>query len=420
MKVYIETLGCKVNQYESSCIVDEFIQNGYEPTDDMAKADVIIINTCTVTNRTDYKSRHLINQAIKHKQQNPNTKIIVTGCYSQREIQDKGFEGWEMIDLIVDNNSKELVNAQWKAERGKLFGNSDTFTLYSEMKMNKMHSRSRAFLKIQDGCDYNCSYCAVPSARGRSRCRSVENIFEQTELLLNNGHEEIVLGGINLGLFKDLDKLLFKFNSYDKLKRIRLSSIEPQLFTPNLLHAIKEINKVCPHFHIPLQSGSDEILKLHGRGYNTSEFESLINKLRDIMPYCALGFDVIVGLPGETDELFEQTYNLLKKIDFTYLHVFIYSKRRGTPSAKMKNQVHGTVAKERSKLLLSLSDEKKIKYIHNLIVNKIDLNVSVEQHGKDGLISGTSDRYIAAYFKELHHPLKPIRPHLDGVYCDNS
>ena len=420
MKVFIETLGCKVNQYESSCILDDFLQDGYENTDIMSNADVIIINTCTVTNRTDYKSRYLISQAIKQKKQKTDTKIIVTGCYSQREIQDKGFDGWEMIDMIVDNNQKELISEKLKVENGKIFKSSDEFNSYSEMKMCKMHSRNRAFLKIQDGCDMHCSYCAVPSARGKSRCRSIENILEQTELLLKNGYEEIVLGGINLGLFDGLGNLLPKLDEFNELKRIRLSSIEPQLFTPELLNAIKNIDKICPHFHIPLQSGSDALLKQHGRKYNTKDYKELIKELQTIKPNCALGFDVIVGLPGETDDLFNQTYELLKSIDFTYLHVFIYSKRRGTPAAKMKNQVHGTIAKERSKILLNLSEKKKIEYINKLVVNKIELKANVENKVEDGLLSGTSDRYITVYFKKKHKTLIPVKPYLDGVYCDNG
>ena len=432
MKVYIETLGCKVNQYESSCILDDFVQNGYEFTSNMANADVIIINTCTVTNRTDYKSRYLINQAIKQKQQNPDVKIVVTGCYSQREIQDKGFTGWELIDLIVDNNNKNLIGKnihnflaiksdKKKLNSEKLFNNSTDFNLYCEMNMNKMYARNRAFLKIQDGCDMSCTYCAVPSARGKSRSSSIENILSQVEILVKNGYKEIVLGGINLGLFDGLNNLLFKFWEISELKRIRLSSIEPQLFTDDLLHTIKQIDKICSHFHIPLQSGSDTLLKRHNRKYNIKEYKDLITKIQTIKPDCALGFDVIVGLPGETEELFNETFELLNNIDFTYLHVFIYSKRRGTPAAKMTDQVHGTVAKDRSKKLIQLSDEKKAKYIQKLIEKKIELSANVENKSEDGLLFGVSDRYITAYFKEgSSNKLIPVKPYLDGVYCDNS
>jgi threonylcarbamoyladenosine tRNA methylthiotransferase MtaB len=396
--IFIETLGCKINQYESACILDEYLQAGYQKADDINNADIIIINTCTVTNRTDYKSRYLINKA-KQAKIKKNAKIIVTGCYSQRnreEIEALGF-----VDLIVDNNSKDI-----------------------NMNTTSMDERSRAYLKIQDGCDFFCSYCAVPYARGKPRDRSLESIIKQVKILLDNGYEELVLSGINLGLFKDLHGLLYELAKYDKLKRIRLSSIEPQLFTEKLLKAIGYIDKICPHFHIPLQSGSDTLLKLHGRKYTTTQFLNIVERLQQLKPYTALGFDVIVGLPHETDELFQETYQLLKNLDLTYLHVFIYSKRKGTPAATMPNQVHGTAAKERSKQLIELGKIKKKAYIATLINNHIPLYATPETYNeKKKLWHGTSDRYVKAYFK-VETPymvsLLPQHHYLDGVYCETT
>lgn len=408
LKIFIETLGCKINQYESSCILDDFLNAGFRKSDSMVSADIIILNTCTVTNRTDYKSRNLINKAKEIKSLNSEIKIIVTGCYSQRNKNE--LLSSSCIDYIIDNNDKnmifEYIKNNVKPEEIS-FSDITEFENFNEMKMNDMGERSRAFLKIQDGCDFFCSYCAVPFARGKPRSRSLKNILNQTELLLSHDYQEIVLSGINLGLYNytendntfNLADILFEIAKFDKLKKIRLSSIEPQLFTKKLLTSINEIEKICPHFHIPLQSGSDSLLKLHGRRYSTEEFKLLVQKLEQIKPLTALGFDVIVGLPGETDELFQETYDLLKSIDFTYLHVFIYSKRKGTKAANMKNQVHGTIAKNRSRLLIELANLKRNEYINRLIKTNTPLFVIPESFDKKtNLWSGTSDRFIKAYF----------------------
>ena len=421
-KIYLDTLGCKVNQYETACVLDEFLCHGYEETQVMDMADVVIINTCTVTNRTDYKSRNLIAKAVKIKHGRPGVKIVVTGCYGQNHRDEIMASG--LVDFVVDNNDKNRIFEYIKDSQKIGFTDADEFMEFTEMSMNSMNERSRAFLKIQDGCDFNCSYCIVPSVRGKPRCRSFESIIKQVEKLLAGsrelrsgdfqspssmlqaptqrvvGYEEIVLGGINLGLYADLDKLLYTLAKYDKLKRIRLSSIEPQLFSDSLLTAIGDINKVCPHFHIPLQTGSDYLLKLHGRKYTTKQFKELISKLQAIKPHCAFGFDVIVGLPSETDELFNETYELLKCIDLAYLHVFIYSKRKGTEAAKMKAQVHGSVAKERSNKLLELEVIKREKYINKLIEEKVILYAVAESYDvANGMFSGTTDRYVKARYE---------------------
>ena len=425
MKVYVETLGCKVNQYETSCVLDEFLNNGFEETKSMEMADVVIINTCTVTNRTDYKSRNLITKAINIKKAKPYTKIVVTGCYGQNnrdEILASGF-----VDLIVDNNDKNQIYRYVKESKDIGFINADEFLDFSEMSMNSMNERSRAFLKIQDGCDFDCTYCIVPSVRGKPRSRSFDSVLKQVERLLSVGYEEIVLGGINLGLYEGLSDLLYKLEKYDKLKKIRLSSIEPQLFTDKLLSAIGSIDKICPHFHIPLQTGSDYLLKLHRRKYSTKQFLEIIKELQALKPHCAFGFDIIVGLPEETDELFNETYALLKGIDFAYLHVFVYSKRKGTDAAKMKNQVHGSITKERSNKLLELELIKSDKYIKKLVDEKVVLFAVPEVYDeKSGMCSGTTDRYVRARYEIGNMRseskgvlmLRPIKSTKDSVYCE--
>ena len=448
LKIYVDTLGCKINQYETACVLDEFINNGFIETKFIEQADIIIINTCTVTNRTDYKSRNLITKAENIKQTKPDLKIVVTGCYGQKNRDTILSSGH--VDLVVDNNSKNLIfdyiNNYKHSELSK-FNNFDTsqqFSTFAEMSMDVMRDRNRAFLKIQDGCDFSCSYCIVPSVRGKPRSRTFESILRQVETLLNNGYEEIVLGGINLGLFgtdssdefvgrnqKDLADLLIELAKHERLKQIRLSSIEPQLFNDKLLSVIGSIGKICPHFHIPLQTGSDYMLKLHKRKYSSQQLLKLVNKLREIKPHCALGFDVIVGLPEESEAYFQETYDLLKSIDFSYLHIFNYSKRKGTLAATMKNQIHGSIVKERNKKLHGLLLTKKEDYINRLIDERIILVVVPENYDEETYLwSSTTDRYIKGYYKfEVRNSefglkdkktlkLMPIKKHYDGVYCE--
>ena len=393
--VYIETLGCKINQSESACIVEDFRRNGYDIADKPEAADVIIINTCSVTNRADYRSRYLLDKAQKIKQNRPNTKLIVTGCYVQQNktVLAKS----ELFDLILDNNSKNKV-FEYLSQNATNFTEACEFNSFADYSVTNIAGRSRAIIKIQDGCSFDCAYCVVPSVRGKPRDRSIKSIHAEVTSLIKNGYEEIILSGINLGLYSGLPALVTRLNKYKGLKHIRLGSIEPQLFTNDLIRSILYAEKVCSHFHIPLQTGSDTLLSLHRRRYTTPEFQHLIDTLHNIRLHPAIGLDVIVGLPGETDDLFEETYSFLKDLRFTYLHVFIYSKRKGTPAASMPYQVHGTVAKDRSKRLLALSEKKKGEYVSLLIEKQIPLSVSYEGYDSDLHLSyGTSDRYVKVF-----------------------
>ena len=375
MKKYlIQTLGCKINQSESASLERQLFYHGYEATNNIENADLIIINTCTVTNRTDYKSRNLIKKAINAKSINKNICIIVTGCYSQRQREEILKSG--NIDLILDNNNKDMLLPYLNGNKDFIFNEIDTFDTFNDISFSDsgiktcksslqspILSRQRAFIKIQDGCDNFCTYCAVPYARGKPRSRSLDSILNEINWYLSYGYHDLVVSGINLGLYNsdgnslsDLLKILSK-HSYNglELNSICLSSIEPDLFSDDLLDTISCLQKITPHFHIPLQSGSDEILRIHNRKYNVSDVTSLVERLRIIKPACKIGFDVIVGLPHESDFHFEQTFNYIKSINVSYLHVFVYSKRKGTVAANMSGQVHGTIAKKRSKLLLSMN-----------------------------------------------------------------
>ena len=419
-KVAIITYGCKINQYESACILDDFKSANYEIVPFGNEADVYIINSCTVTNRTDYKSRNSLRKALSQKVKNPNVKVIVTGCYSQRnadEIRKLGD-----VDLIVDNNKKEQI-FQFLQQGGNCFEDILEATEFAELSTNSMNDKTRAFVKIQDGCDYYCAYCAIPFARGHSRSRKRENVLNQIKKLAQNGYQEFVLGGINLGLYQQendysLADLLFDVEKIEGVKIIRLSSIEPQLFTDNLLAYFRESKKIAPHFHIPLQVGCDELLHKMNRKYTTSEFSNQIGKIRDIFPNVAIGIDVIVGLPGETNELFQKTLKFLQSLNFTYLHVFSYSKRFGTKAAEMKEQIDGKIMKKRSNILAELSAQKTKKYIEKILAQKPTLSGIIEAE-KDGWQTALSNHFIRVYLKngeqKKYYNFRLIGKIFDGI-----
>ncbi len=421
-KVASITFGCKVNQYETSCIVDEFTQAGYQITEFNKPADVYIINTCTVTNRTDHKSRNAIRRALNKKQIDPSVQVIVTGCYSQRNREE--IEKLGDVDLIVDNNSKSKVFE--KLDSGnKLFRDIIDQHNFDEISTTKMLDKTRAFIKVQDGCDYYCAYCAIPYARGHSRSREKNKILNQIRKLVDNGYKEFVLGGINLGLYgTELDyslaKLLIEIEKIEGVELIRLSSIEPQLFTDELLEYFTESKKMCHHFHIPLQAGCDELLSKMGRRYSTEQFRNTIAKIRDIFSDVAIGIDVIAGLPGETEELFQKTHHFLSNLEFAYLHVFSYSKRSGTLAEKMKGHVNGKIIKQRSNELISISDIKLTKYVYFILNNNIEIAGVIEQK-INGYWIALSDHYVRIFvksdenLKKNYLQLNPISKKYDGI-----
>ncbi len=416
------TFGCKVNQYETSCILDEFVQHGYKIVDFDQPADIYVINSCTVTNRTDYKSRNALRKALAQKEINPDVKVVITGCYSQRNREEILKIG--AVDLIVDNNEKSRIYDLIESEEIPEDVDPD---LFDELSTTQMVDHTRAFIKVQDGCDFYCAYCAVASARGPSRSRDKEKVLEQITILTEKGYREFVLGGINLGLYGNEKKgnynladLLKEIEQIEDVKLIRLSSIEPQLFTSDLLGYFRESKKICPHFHIPLQAGCDQLLQKMGRKYTTTEFSETILKLRNIFPDCSIGIDVIAGLPGETDELFQKTKSCLQNLDFTYLHVFSYSCRPGTRAAKMPDQVNGKIINQRSRILTQLSKQKTESYISGILNSKTTLRGVIEQK-KGGFWTALSDHYIRIYLKSDNDLKKkclhflPLRKRFDGV-----
>lgn len=419
-RIAISTLGCKINQSESAGIISQFDPDSIELVDFEQDADIYIVNTCTVTNRTDYKSRNLIRKALEHKNKHHNVKVIVTGCYSQRsreEVLELGD-----IDLVVDNQNKiaikELIEDSNYVFKDIMEADEFAFHLQSSMS-----DHSRAFQKIQDGCDYYCSYCAVPYARGHIRSAKLKDVITQAELFVANGYREIVLGGVNLALYRDgkndLAEVVKALSDINGLEILRLSSLEPQLLSERLLEAVKSSPILAPHFHIAIQSGCDAVLNRMKRVYDTALLRDKFAQLISIFPDAAIGGDVIVGFPGETSEDYKQTLNFLDSSPLTYLHVFAYSKRKGTPAAAMPQQIVGEVKKERSRALMQLSDAKKNEYISSLIINKTPIRGVVESIDQ-GIATFLSDHYIRAFTTTPCQQgqvisIIPSQPHLDGV-----
>ena len=388
MKVGICSLGCKVNIYESELVTNILKNNNYEIVDFEDKADIYIINTCSVTNESDKKSRKMINRA---KKNNPAAIIIVMGCYSQVNAEDID------VDIVLGNKDKskivEIIEEYIKTKQKKKIIYDLTKVEFEKMEITNFDSHTRAFVKIQDGCNAFCSYCIIPYVRGRVRSKDPEDVIKEVTTLVEKGYKEIVLTGIHTGRYgtdinTNLEELLNKLVNIPNIYRIRLSSIEINEITPGIKELLKENKVMAKHLHIPLQSGSNKILKLMNRRYNKEEFLSMVDNLRDI-PDISLTTDLIVGFPNEGEEEFNETIDTLKKIGFTKIHTFPYSKRKGTPAATMDNQVSPEEKKKRVHRILDLSN----KYEHNFYESKIGkiYDGVVEIHSNGTTIVHTSN-----------------------------
>lgn len=388
MKVGICSLGCKVNIYESELVTNILKNNNYTVVDFEDKADIYIINTCSVTNESDKKSRKMINRA---KKNNPAAIIIVMGCYSQVNAEDID------VDIVLGNKDKskivEIIEEYIKTKQKKKIIYDLTKVDFEKMEITNFDSHTRAFVKIQDGCNAFCSYCIIPYVRGRVRSKDPEDVIKEVTTLVEKGYKEIVLTGIHTGRYgtdinTTLEELLNKLVNIPNIYRIRLSSIEINEITPGIKELLKENKVMAKHLHIPLQSGSNKILKLMNRRYNKEEFLSMVDNLRDI-PDISLTTDLIVGFPNEGEEEFNETIDTLKKIGFTKIHTFPYSKRKGTPAAIMDNQVFPEEKKKRVHRILDLSN----KYEHNFYESKIGkiYDSVVEIHSNGTTIVHTSN-----------------------------
>lgn len=380
MKVGICSLGCKVNIYESELVTNLLKNNNYQIVDFEDKADIYIINTCSVTNESDKKSRKMINRA---KRNNPNAIIIVMGCYSQVNAKDID------VDIVLGNKDKskivEIIKDYIETKEKKKIIYDLTKVDFEKMEITSFDSHTRAFVKIQDGCNAFCSYCIIPYVRGRVRSKLPSDVIKEVTTLVEKGYKEIVLTGIHTGRYgididTTLEELLNKLVKIPNIYRIRLSSIEINEITPGIKKLLKENKIMAKHLHIPLQSGSDKILKLMNRRYNKEEFLSMVDNLRDIKNI-SLTTDLIVGFPNEGEDEFNETLETLNKIGFTKIHTFPYSKRNGTPAANMNNQVKPEIKKERVHKVLELSNQYESNYYKDNIGKIYDGVVEVHSNG---------------------------------------
>lgn len=399
-KVAVHTLGCRSNQLESSIIADKLTEHGFQVVKFSDAADIYVINTCTVTSKSDSTSRYFIRKA---KSINNKAKIIVTGCYAQTSAEE--ISQIEGVDVVLGNSEKDdIVETILNIKNANKINVSDIMKeeKFRDKTVLSASGRARATIKVQDGCNFRCSYCIVPIARGKSRSNSLDNIINQVKAISSNGFKEIILSGIHLGQWgldlkpkTSLAKLLQELEKIETLKRYRLSSIDPMEFDEMLIETITRSKKFCRHLHISLQSGSDKILKAMRRRYNVAQYTELINKLVENIPLINIGSDIIVGFPGETNEDFAETCKNLESLPIGYLHVFSYSKRKSTPAETLPEQVKENIKKQRNSRLRELAHKKKQEYSKKIDGEEFEAIVENIRDKKTGLLKGMTDNYVS-------------------------
>ena len=400
MKVAFKTLGCKLNYSETSSISREFVKKGYEKVSFDDASDIYVINTCSVTQNADKEFKYLVN---KVKRKNPNSSVVAIGCYAQ--LKPKKISEIPGVDLVLGADKKfDILNYLNLEDQDNNNIHSCEINSVDFFKSSySLGDRTRSFLKVQDGCDYKCTYCTIPQARGKSRSGTIPEILDNVKHLVASGVKEIVLTGVNIGDYGIFDtkskkretnfyELISNIDLIPDLNRVRISSIEPNLLSDEIIQFVHNSNSFVKHFHIPLQSGSDKILKLMKRRYLKNLYVSRINKIKELMPDCCVGVDVIVGFPGETEEDFNETYEFLKALNISYLHVFSYSERDNTESLKINHKIPKKTRAIRSQILRKLSDKKKMDFYESNI-NQIR-PVLFESKNYDGYIYGYTDNYI--------------------------
>lgn len=405
MKVALHTLGCKLNYSESSSIGSQFHTNGYDVVDEKEQADIYVINTCTVTENADRECRQIVRRFLR---QNPNAYIIVTGCYAQ--LRPEEISAIKGVDAVLGNNEKfnvfSVISDFRKQDLSCIFVSPiNEQNEFGHAHSSETDSRTRAYLKIQDGCDYKCTFCTIPLARGRSRSMQPTEAVTEFKKLLTAGYKEIILTGVNVGDYgKSIDtnlyKLLLHLVELDGEFRIRISSIEPNLLSDEIIELTANSDKLCKHFHIPLQSGSSKILKTMQRRYSAEDYQNLIHKIKERIPDAGIGVDVIVGFPGESKKDFLITYDFLRDLPISYLHVFTYSERPDTKAIEMKSKVNVFERRERNNILRILSSKKRNEF-YSQMVGK-NLKVLFEHENHDGVIKGFSSNYV-----KVNHPFNP-------------
>jgi len=404
-KAAFYTLGCKVNQYETEAMAEAFEKAGYAVVDFEEAADVYVINTCTVTGLSSRKSRQAIRRA---KQRNRNAVVVAVGCYPQTAKEE--VESMSEVDIIVGTAERrrlpeyveEFLNG---GGRITAVGNIMKEYSFEDLSIEKYKSRTRAIMKVQDGCSQFCSYCIIPYARGPIRSRPAEEVLGEVRRLVEAGFREVVLTGIHIASYGldlgqiRLPDLIRMVHDVDGIERIRLGSLEPTMITEGFVAEAAQLEKLCPHYHISLQSGCDETLKRMNRKYTTAEYAKAVDLLRDKIPDVSVTTDVMVGFPGETDEEFETTYRFLEKIRFAKMHVFKYSPRKGTPAARRSDQVDGRVKEERSERLIELSDRCQLEFNSSFLGRVMPVLYEQEDRDRKGWYEGLTPNYIRVLSK---------------------
>lgn len=401
MKISLYNIGCKVNFAEMSQIGAQFAGKGYEIVEFGEESDIVLINTCTVTNRADADCRKLVRRAIRNS---PNAFIGVMGCFSQLKPGEASLI--EGVDAVFGNAEKfiipEIIEKFEKNGKAKIYVSELNNSEFKPACSADNESHSRATLKLQDGCDYNCSYCTIPLARGPGRSMDFGAVKKEFLALNNSLYKEVVLSGINLGEYRapggekfvDVLKLACEL---DLNYRIRISSIEPNLVTDEIIELTARHPTICPHFHIPLQSGSPEILRLMRRRYKAEHYADRVRKIKELIPHCCVGGDVISGFPGETDDHFEETYQFIKSLPISYLHPFSYSERENTVASALRGQVNPAIVKERTNMLVRLSAEKRNEFYKSQIGQIVSVIPEAHYYDK-GISDGWSENYIRISF----------------------
>lgn len=393
-KVAFQTYGCKLNFAETSSISKSFLEEGYELVDFKEEADVYVINSCTVTENAEKRCKEAIRRA---KRLNPDSKVALVGCYAQ--LRPDQLESFTQVDLILGNKEKfNLLSHLSKHETNCFSSKEEILKDKSFSPAYSIDDRTRTFLKIQDGCDYFCTFCAIPFARGTSRSDTIKNTIKQAQEVVSKGQKEIILTGVNIGTFgkqhnESLFDLLKALEDVKGLERIRISSIEPNLITYDMIDHIKYSKKILPHFHIPLQSGSDNLLKKMKRKYERQVFADKVNYIKKQMPLACIAADVIIGFPGESEEHFMDTYNFIDELPLSYLHVFTYSDRPEAKASKMDDKVHPSHKKNRSERLHQLGEKKKRDFYRENAQTTHE--VLWEGADRNGKMNGLTENYIS-------------------------
>ena len=431
-KVSFYTLGCKVNQYETNAMTQKFQEAGYEIVNmNESIADIYIVNTCTVTNMSDRKSRQILRRL---KDKNKDAIVVAVGCYAQVAKQE--LEDMQEIDIALGNEEKKDIVQyveRFILEKNKLVQIEDIAIQkeFKDMGQITYSEKTRAVIKIQDGCNQFCSYCIIPYARGRVRSRKQESIIEEIKKIAEKGIKEIVITGIHVASYgrdfeneNGLIELLEQINSIKGISRIRLGSLEPKIITEEFMQRLIKLEKMCHHFHLSLQSGCDETLKRMNRKYNIYEIKEIIERLRKYYDDVILTTDIIVGFPGETEEEFNKTYEFLSQVKLYKMHVFQYSPRKGTRAASMPNQVNGNVKEARSKMLIEMSNENQLYYNKNLVGKKVEV-LFEDKEIQDGVTyyKGHTQNYIMVKYKtdeDLENIIKKVEILDVSKFCLHS